>query len=317
MGKATPQDPSGQATNSRVAARRLISRLTLSERAVLALFRDVPRVRRSRSQIGTDETTVFYDYDYPPAAQEAMTRDVKFILNNQLLETQGEQMPFTWFWNQDIDRATRQGTLEEVRDFNQMTAAAIAAGLLLRPVQPVPPEQVIFSEDYRNTVQSARLSAFGSARTISDRTAGQVLQRLNAGISGGKSPLIINRDLKERFGVADASARRTAVTEINQAYNNARIDSTRILGFQTGLRAAVIHISALKSTTRPNHAARHGNAYTLPDQLSWWETGTNRISCLCTTRSVLIDAKGEVIDGSGAEEIKTEGREFFRSQSNA
>ena len=311
MGKATAADPSGQRVNRNKAARKLINRLARAEKAILAMFREIPRTRRTRAKIVNAETTVFYEYDYPAQAQEDLARDIQFTLNRELLETQNGEMPFDWYWRDDIDRAIRQGTMEEVRDFNQMTAAAIATGLLLRAVQPVPPEQVVFSDDYRNSVRSAEVGAFGSVRTISDRTASQVLQRLNAGVNSGKSPIVVARDIKDRFDVADSSAIRTAVTEINLSYNNAKMDSTRILGAQTGLRTGVIHISALLPTTRSTHANRHGNAYSLEDQMSWWDSGANRINCRCSTRSILIDSKGNVIQGDEQETIKTEGKEFF------
>ena len=311
MGKSTAADPSGQRVNRNKAARKLINRLARAEKSVLAMFRAIPRTRRTRAKIANAEATVYYEYDYSAQSQEDMARDVQFVLNRELLETQNGEMPFDWYWKDDIDRSVRQGTMEEVRDFNQMTAAAIAAGLLLRPVQPVPVEQVVFSDDYRNSVRSAEVGAFQSVRTISDRTASQVLQRINAGVNSGKSPIVVARDIKDRFDVADSSAIRTAVTEINQAYNTAKMDSTRILGAQTGLRTGVVHISALLPTTRAHHAARHGNAYSLEDQLSWWSSNANRVNCKCSTRSILIDSKGNVMQGDEQEQTKSEGREFF------
>ena len=79
---------------------------------------------------------------------------------------------------------------------------------------------------------------------------------------------------------------------------------------RTGLRAGVIHISALATTTRPSHAARHGNAYTTADQNQWWDTGANRINCKCTTISILIDRNGKVIQAETQQEIKAE-KTFF------
>jgi hypothetical protein len=99
-------------------------------------------------------------------------------------------------------------------------------------------------------------------------------------------------------------------TEINKAYNDAKLDATRLLSDRTGLRAAVIHISALTPTTRATHADRHGNAYTVGDQQQWWSEGSNRINCKCSTQSVLIDSKGNVMQGELQEEIKEE-RSFF------
>ena len=312
MGKATPADPTGQKTNRKVATRKVVNRLHRAERRILGLFRAIPKKRIRRAVIANAETATFYEYDYPVAARTLMALEIQYALNDQLLDTQFDEMPFDWYAIEDINRSARQGALEETRDFNQMTAAAVAAGLIAKATPAIEPEQVVFTDEFRDTTKAAQMSAFHATRTISDKTAAQVLQRINAGIKAGSSPIVVSREIKGRFAVATSSARRTMVTEVNEAYNNAKMDATRILGKQTGLRPAVIHVSALLPTTRPHHAARHGNAYTLEDQLSWWEQGANRVNCHCTTRSVLIDRKGQVMQGKEQDAITTEGKKFFQ-----
>jgi len=309
MSRKTSQDPTGQARNRNRSTRRLSARLTRAEREVKALFRAVPRTRRTQTRI-VNAVTAIYDYDYD---QVEFGRSVEFILNDELLETQTDVMPFDWYWKDDIELPYRQGTVEEVRDFNVLVTGAVAAGVLINglPPQTVPIEQVLLSEPYRTALNNAQVSNFSTIETLSDRTAAQVLQRINAGIQAGDTPTLIANEISERFDVARSSAKRIAETEINKAYNDAKLDATRLLGERTGLRAAVIHISALSPTTRQTHADRHGNAYTVADQLQWWNTSPNRINCKCTTRSVLIDRQGNVVQSELQQDIKAEGREFF------
>lgn len=310
MGKKTGEDPTGQAKSRNRGTRRLKTRLNRAERAVKSLFRSIPRTSRRQVQIVNAEQTTVYDYDYD---QEAFAASVAFTINSQLIETQTNVMPFDWYWKEDVERPYRQGTAEEVRDFNLLIAGAVAAGVTVGglPPQAVPIEQVLLSEPYRSSLNSAQVENFASIKTLSERTASQVLQRINSGIQAGESPTLIANEISERFDVAKSSAKRISDTEINKAYNNAKMDATRLLGDRTQLRAAVIHISALLPTTRATHAARHGNTYTVADQMSWWNEGSNRINCKCSVESVLIDRKGKVVQAERQSEIKAEGVEFF------
>lgn len=315
MAKKTKADPTGQARNRNKGTRRLSTRLTRAEREVKALFRAIPRSSRRQTRIVNAEQTTVYDYQFTAQEQEAFERAVEFILNEELLETQTGVMPFDWYWKEDIERPYRQGTAEEVRDFNQLIAAAVAAGVLIDglPPQQVPIEQVLMSEPYRTALNSAQVSNFTVIKGLSEKTSVQVLQRVNAGIQAGDTPTAIAADISDRFNVARSDAKRISETEVNKAYNDAKLSATEVLGEQTGLRSAVIHISALTPTTRQTHADRHGNAYTVADQLQWWNTSPNRINCKCTTRSVLIDRNGKVVQAELQDELKAE-RSFFDSE---
>lgn len=315
MPKKTKDDPTGQARNRNRGTRRLSVRLTNAEREVKALFRDIPRtVRRQTKIVNADQTTI-YNYEWSAQEQAAFERAVQFILNQELLETQTGEMPFDWYWKEDIERPYRQGTAEEVRDFNQLIAGAVAAGVLINglPPQEVLIEQVLLSETYRSALNNAQVSNFSTIKGLSEKTSTQVMQRINAGIQAGDTPTVIAADISKRFDVARSDAKRISETEINKAYNDAKLDAANLLAVQTGLRSAVIHISALTTTTRDTHADRHGNAYNVSDQLQWWNTGANRINCKCTTRSVLIDRNGKVVQSELQDELKAE-RSFFDTE---
>ena len=316
MPKKTKQDPTGQAANRNRSTRRLVTRLNKAQRDIKALFRRIPHTSSTQVKIVNQETLTVYDYDFNAQAQQDFERTVAFEVNQELLETQTGLMPFDWYWRNDVELPFRQGTLEEARDFNQVVAGAIIAGLLVDglPPQPISVEQVLLSEPYRQALATVQVKNFTSMKALSERTAAQVVRTVNAGIASGLSPTAISKQITERFDVAKSSAKRIARTEINQAYNDAKIASSKLFEDTTGLKTALIHISALAPTTRANHAARHGNVYSQEQQLQWWNSGTNRINCLCTTRTVLIDSSGKVIDKELQDAIKEE-RAFFDSDS--
>ena len=297
MSKKTKADPTGQATNRNKGTRRLAARLRRAESRVKDLLKVIPRERRRITKIQNAEQTVFYEYELTAQDQEQLNDSVQFIINDELLETQTGRMPFNWYWQSNIELPYRQGTAEEVRDFNQLIAAATVAGFFIKRIAPqeIPFNQVVFSDAYRDPLNKAYVSNFNSIKSLSSTTAAQVIQRINSGISSGLSTVAIGAEINSRFDVALSSAQRIAETEINRAYNDAKLNATDLMAEETGLRSAVVHISALTSTTRPHHADRHGNSYTVADQLQWWDSGANRINCKCTTRSILLDKRGNVL----------------------
>jgi len=307
MARKTKEDPTGQARNRQKGARALVRRINRAEIQVKKLFRAIPRERRRKVSIVNQEETVIYDYDIDDQGLSSLEMSVLFILSLELLQTQIGVMPFDWFWKKHIEPVYRQGTAEEISRINRLINGVIVDGL---PVPKVPIESVLLSEPYRQALNKAQVSNFSSIKTLSDRTAAQVTQQLNLGIQAGNTPTEIAGVITERFDVSRSSAERIARTEVNKAYNDAKLNAVDVAAEQTKLRAGVIHISALIPTTRSTHAARHGNAYTTADQMKWWNEGANRINCLCNTESVLINRAGKVVQSEFQDNIKSQ-RVFF------
>lgn len=302
-------DPTGQASRRRKATRALDARLRMSEGAVKVLVRGIPATRRTVTPL-PNQATVVYDYQITPAELSLLEAQIRLILNTQL-ETEGQSPPSNWFWFNQIEPPYRQGTMEEVNRINQLIAAAILAGQIKDPfVQQVPIEQVLQSREYSEAIRRLTVTNYGTIKSLSERTSSQVIQQINSGISAGISPTEIGKNIAERFDVSQSNAKRIADTEINRAYNDAKLDGAKLIEKRTGQRTGVLHISALLPTTRDDHADRHGKSYTVEDQFKWWETGANRINCKCSTSTVLIDGKGDVIETEDQETLRAE-REFF------
>lgn len=308
--KKRKSDPTGQASRRRKATRVLDARLRAAERQVKQLVRDVPSTRRTVTPLAPNQVTVIYDYPITPAELTLLEAEIRLIINEQL-ETEGQAAPPNWFWADQLEPPYRQGTMEEVNRINQLIAAAIIAGVIKDPfVQQVPINQVLQSSEYNEALRRLTVTNYGTIKSLSERTASQVIQQINSGISAGNSPTDISKAISERFDVAQSNAKRIADTEINRAYNDAKLDSGRIIEKRTGQRTGVLHISALLPTTRDSHADRHGNLYTVEDQQKWWDTGVNRINCKCSTSTALIDTKGNITQLEDQETLRAE-RKFF------
>ena len=312
MGKKTKQDPTGQARNRRTASRRLKNRCTRAEKRVRAILQDIPRKRRTVTPLVNRKVIPVYDYQLTADELEQVNRGVRRVINDELVETQLDRMPPNWWWQSVLEPPYREGSAEEVIQFNQLISSEVVRARKIAGLTPqrLEVQAVLMSQEYQDALNKVYVRNFDGIRTLSDRTSDQVIQTINAGLSAKESPRTIAKNIGERFDVSRSSAKRIADTEVNWAYNDARLDAVDVAAGISGLRAGTLHLSALIPTTRSNHANRHGNAYTTAQQRQWWATGANRINCHCSTRSVLIDKKGKVIDIELQQEIKAE-RSFF------
>ena len=300
MARKTDADPTGQRVNRARTTRRLSAKLEIARREIMVLFRRVPRSRRQVKKI-VNESQVVYDYDLTPEQSEALQADIRRIIDEQLLETRGDTMPPGWWYQPEVELPTRQGTLEELIQFNQLIALAITLGMTGLggiPPQRITPEMVLSSRQYLASLRNVYMENFQVIKTLSDQTASQTIRVINTGIRVGSTPTDIAKDINERFDVSKSNAKRISNTEVNRAYTDAKLRATKTAGDISGLRSAVRHISALKKTTRPSHAARHGKVFSVEDQRIWWDSGSNRINCFCSVKSVLIDKNGDIISSN-------------------
>jgi SPP1 gp7 family putative phage head morphogenesis protein len=310
-------DPTGQAKTRNNATRRLKTRLTIAEKQVKKLFRAIPRTRKQQTVLPNAERESLYAYDLSETGAIALQLDIRNVIDASLETPNPSIPPADWWYEPLVEKPYRQGTVEEIRDFNQLIAQATAAGVTGAgglQLLTTDPADVLLSADYLARVRSAVVNNYGLIKTLSDQTADQVIFQIQNGIDGGNTPTEIIDSITKRFNVSRSNAARIANTEINRAYTDARLDAAKTAAERSGLRAGVLHISALIPTTRKTHAARHGNVYTPDQQRKWWNSGAERINCLCSVRSVLIDSKGKVIDSSLQKEIKNQGAEFFEEQ---
>lgn len=306
MAKKTQTDPTGQRDNRARTTRKLDARLEQARRGVIKLFRDVPSSRRVVRKITNADTLPVYDYDLTPEQLEILQARIRQIIDMLLLETQGDTMPMNWWYKPEVEQPVRQGTLEELINFNQLIAIAAAEGVTgaggVIP-QRVAPEVILSSQSYIEALRSVYVDNFQTIKSLSSGTASQVIRVINNGIQSGLTPTKIAGNITERFDVSKSNAKRIADTEINKAYNDARLNATKTASDITGLRSAVRHLSALlPGRTRKTHAARHFLTYTPEQQREWWNTGSNRINCKCTIRSVIVKKEGDYIESAPSSE---------------
>jgi len=299
MASKTTGDPTGQRFNRVRTAKRLQKRLKQARQKVLTLFNAIPRTRRTVTKVRNAEQQVVYDYDQNPEQTEIFNSRVRGAINDEL-QTGGDTMPLNWWYRPEVEQPTRQGTLEELHEFNRLIVIAIGLGMIgaggTTP-QRIAPEVVLSSQPYLQALREVYVENYQVIKSLSDTTAAQVLRVINSGIKAGIPPAKIAKRIRERFDVSDSSADRIARTEVNRAFNDAKMRATKQAGEISGFKPLVRHISALlPNRTRKWHAARHYLVYTVEQQNAWWDEDANRINCLCSVRTVLIDNEGNYIE---------------------
>lgn len=286
MSRRDALDPSRQRRNRQKAHRVLSGRLTDARRRILAEARSLPRTRRQRADLANNAT--YYDYEYDADVFAATVAGI-------LAAAWPDPQPgVAWYWEDRIEQPYRQGTIAGANELQRDVLTAIAAGLLA--MQAPDPTDVLRSADYQVALASQVADAARSVGRLRDATAARLETAVTSAVRAGATPTELATAIRKVMADADSSAQRTAVTEVNTAYNNAKMRAVQTGADAVGGKAAVFHISALIPTTRPHHAARHGNVYTLDAQLAWWEQGANRINCYCSVQAALIDNKGRPVN---------------------
>jgi len=300
-------DPTNQASNRLRANRDNNQRLNDSAREVLAIWRDIKAKKTTRKKIINEqvnnENLDFYVYDLSPQEIQDLSVEISDSVNENL-ETFGNAPDFDWYYQQYIEQAYRSGTIQE----NSLIAVLLA---LITGSVIIEITTILLSTRYFNSLQGIIFENYPLFKGLSQDTSKQVFRVIKDGIDSGLSKSAIRRKIIERFEVAKSSAKRIVDTEVNKAYNNARTDLIQFYR-DNGEPLAVQHISALLPTTRDNHAARHGLAYTPEQQNKWWNSGTNRIYCHCSIRSIVVNRDGTVANKESQQKVINRGKQFFQ-----
>lgn len=93
-----------------------------------------------------------------------------------------------------------------------------------------------------------------------------------------------------------ARAKNMAQTEQVGALRKAQWLETDWARERLGLNTAILWLSALKSTTRSWHAARHGRTYTTEQVEAFYAERGNRYHCYCANVPCLLDDKGKIVN---------------------
>jgi len=270
----TLDDPTGQDRRERGAMRAFSAKL----RQVLRLYRSA--LDGIPFNVVTTNAKV-YEYLLDGAVLLNLQAELSLAVDRILLEGGPDRL---WFVLQYVIPGYQQGTAAQWANLGAQSVEYQQSRAAL--------EQVLLSPAYQRRLGLIRARQFEGMVGFSATVKQQMARILTDGAAVGKGPLEIARDLSAQLGILDRRAQMISRTEIPGAFRTARMEEAAEAQVEFGWLSREMHLSALSPTTRPDHAARHAELYTIQAQKVWWSEDGNSINCKCSTVTVLVDAQG-------------------------
>ncbi|WP_117122638.1 phage minor head protein [Klebsiella variicola] len=237
---------------------------------------------------------------YDMSAQELadLLEALQVILDDYLLEG-GEQN----LWAMDYVAAEAQrGTLEAFNNLSQQSQVYASQTTL---------QQLLSSPGYLNQIAAARLTTFSDWKVISDTARGDLTNIITDAVARGVNPRETASVISKRLDVSMSKAKTIAQTEQVGALRQAQWNETDWAAERLGLNTGLLHLSALKPTTRTTHAFWHGKVRTVQEVRDWYAVDGNRYHCYCSQIPVLLNDDGSIFNKGLAERLAKEREQWL------
>lgn len=272
-------NPTGTGRILAKADKEIDRRITGLTEEVIALFEAIPAyaANASAEDIGL--------YVYGLSAEQML-----------LLQTTLSDVAYKWLVN---------GLPKGGFWFETLTQEAAGLGLAqssanLSNLSPVyaaerPIEAVIYSQRYITSTAMAVTRDYSHWTGLSDEAKTKLSGVIADGVAQGKNPRRVVTDIKDSLGVTRSKARQIAQTDIVGTLRETRWAESDAASKDFGLDIRLLWSSALKPTTRPNHASRHGRVYTTVEVRAFYATGNAKYNCFCAQSEALVDEEGKLM----------------------
>jgi hypothetical protein len=232
-------------------------------------------------------------YDMSPQELAQLLEAVQAILDDYLLEG-GEQNQ--WAMDYVVSEAQR-GTLEAFNNLSQQSQVYASQTTL---------QQLLSSPGYLNQISAARLTTFSDWKVISDTARGDLTNIITDAVARGVNPRETASVISKRLDVSMSKAKNIAQTEQVGALREAQWNETDWASERLGLNTGLLHLSALKPTTRTTHAFWHGKVRTVQEVRDWYAVDGNKYHCYCSQIPVLLNDDGSIFNEGLADKLKKE-----------
>lgn len=236
---------------------------------------------------------------YDMSAQELadLLEAVQLILDDYLLDG-GEQN--LWAMDYVVAEAQR-GTLEAFNNLSQQSQVYASQTTL---------QQLLNSPGYLNQIAAARLTTFSDWKVISDTARGDLANIITDAVARGVNPRETASVISKRLDVSMSKAKNIAQTEQVGALREAQWNETDWASERLGLNTGLLHLSALKPTTRTTHAFWHGKVRTVQEVRDWYAVDGNKYHCYCSQIPVLLNDDGSIFNQGLADKLKKERQQW-------
>lgn len=232
---------------------------------------------------------------YDMSAQELadLLEAVQGILDDYLLDGGEKNL---WAMDYVVAEAQR-GTLEAFNNLSQQSQVYASQTTL---------QQLLSSPGHLNQVAAARLTTFSDWKVISDTARGDLTNIITDAVARGVNPRETASVISKRLDVSMSKAKNIAQTEQVGALREAQWNETDWASERLGLNTGLLHLSALKPTTRTTHAFWHGKVRTVQEVRDWYAVDGNKYHCYCSQIPVLLNDDGSIFNEGLAEKLAKE-----------
>lgn len=241
-----------------------------------------------------------YIYDMTAVQLADLLQVVQTILDDRLLEGGGENLWAAPYVADEFQRGTHAAYTNLSVQSPAYASQTTLSSLLSSPA-------------YQNQVASAYISTYSDWKGISDKARADLANVIADAIGRGINPRETAGIISKRLDVSMSSAKNIAQTEQVGALREAQWNEAEWSRDRLGLNTALLHLSALKSTSRAGHVARHGHTYTPEEVRDWYSQNGNRYRCYCSQIPVILDDKGKISNSALAERLAKDRKEWHQT----
>lgn len=236
---------------------------------------------------------------YDMSAQELadLLEAVQAILDDYLLDGGEKNL---WAMDYVVAEAQR-GTLEAFNNLSQQSQVYASQTTL---------QQLLSSPGYLNQISAARLTTFSDWKVISDTARGDLTNIITDAVARGVNPRETASVISKRLDVSMSKTKNIAQTEQVGALREAQWNETDWASERLGLNTGLLHLSALKPTTRTTHAFWHGKVRTVQEVRDWYAVDGNKYHCYCGQIPVLLNDDGSIFNEGLEEKLKKERQQW-------
>lgn len=237
---------------------------------------------------------------YDMSAQELadLLEAVQGILDDYLLDGGEKNL---WAMDYVVAEAQR-GTLEAFNNLSQQSQVYASQTTL---------QQLLSSPGYLNQISAARLTTFSDWKVISDTARGDLTNIITDAVARGVNPRETASLISKRLDVSMSKAKNIAQTEQVGALREAQWNETDWASERLGLNTGLLHLSALKPTTRTTHAFWHGKVRTVQEVRDWYAVDGNKYHCYCSQIPVLLNDDGSIFNEGLADKLAKERKQWY------
>lgn len=232
-------------------------------------------------------------YDMTSAELADLLQVVQSILDDELLDGGSQNL---WAMDYVIAEYDR-GTLNAFTNLSVQSQVYASQTTL---------QQLLSSPGYLNQIAAARLTTFSDWKVISDTARGDLTNIITDAVARGVNPRETAGVISKRLDVSMSKAKTIAQTEQVGALREAQWNETDWASERLGLNTGLLHLSALKPTTRTTHAFWHGKVRTVQEVRDWYAVDGNKYHCYCGQIPVLLNDDGSIFNEGLADKLKIE-----------